>query len=142
MVDGATVPLADQFVWRGAMVTGIPNFAVCVGYTNASWTLRADLTSRLVCKVLQHLQRTGQRSVVPIVRGDLQARPLLDLTSGYVQRSIDVFPRQGDRHPWRVRQNYLLDSLLTLRGDLGRDLAPGSSVAAAPAALERVPATV
>ncbi|MGN6607241.1 MAG: flavin-containing monooxygenase [Jatrophihabitans sp.] len=123
-VDGVTVPLDEQFVWRGAMITGIPNFAVCVGYTNASWTLRADLSSRLVCKVLEHMQRRGLRSVVPVAPEGMTPRPLLDLTSGYVQRSIDAFPRQGDHHPWTVRQNYLLDSMLTLRGDLGRDLAP------------------
>ncbi|MFF2397804.1 flavin-containing monooxygenase [Nocardia sp. NPDC058114] len=123
-VDGTPVPLADQFVWQGAMLTGLPNFAICVGYTNASWTLRADLTSRLVCKVLTHLDRTGSAAVVPEPKGALAERPLLDLNAGYVLRSIAAFPRQGDRHPWRVRQNYLLDALITLRTDLGKTLRP------------------
>ncbi|WP_067863753.1 flavin-containing monooxygenase [Nocardia shimofusensis] len=126
-VDGVPVPLAEQFVWQGAMLTGVPNFAVCIGYTNASWTLRADLTSRLVCKVLRHLDRHGHDAVVPRPDGELAQRPLLDLASGYIQRSIGEFPRQGDRHPWKVRQNYLLDSATTLRTDLNKTLSPVSA---------------
>ncbi|WP_454199384.1 flavin-containing monooxygenase [Nocardia sp. Marseille-Q1738] len=129
-VDGARVALSEQFVWQGTMITGVPNFAVCIGYTNASWTLRADLTSRLVCKVLGHMDRKGYAAVVPEPRGTLDERPLLDLASGYIQRSIGQFPRQGARHPWRVRQNYLLDSATTLRTDLGKTLSatPKSAV--------------
>jgi monooxygenase len=117
-VDGEPVDLSEQFVWQGAMITGVPNFAVCIGYTNASWTLRADLTHRLVCKVLNHLDRHDLAAGVPLPRRPMQERPLLDLSSGYVQRSIDEFPRQGDRGPWRVRQNYALDSLTTMRRGL------------------------
>ena len=121
-VDGRRVELSEQFVWRGAMITGLPNFAVCVGYTNASWTLRADLSSRLVCRVIGHMERHGYASVVPIPDRPPAPRPLLDLASGYIQRAIDAFPRQGDRGPWRMRQNYVLDALSTLRGDLSREL--------------------
>ncbi|APB01145.1 flavin-containing monooxygenase [Nocardia seriolae] len=124
IVDGAPVNLSDQFVWQGTMLTGVPNFAVCIGYTNASWTLRADLTSRLVCKILGYMDRNGYTAVVPEPQRALQERPLLDLASGYIQRSIADFPRQGDRHPWQVRQNYLLDSATTLRTDLGKTLRP------------------
>ncbi len=123
-VDGTEVPLSEQFVWNGAMMTGVPNFAVCIGYTNASWTLRADLTHRLVCKVLAWMERKGHRAVAPVVDGDLTAQPLLDLASGYVQRSIDAFPKQGDRRPWQVRQNYVMDSFTTLRTDFDETLAP------------------
>jgi len=123
-VDGVEVPLAEQFVWRGAMVTGVPNFAVCIGYTNASWTLRGDLTSRLVCKVLNHMTARGYASVVPVPDGALKERPLLDLTSGYIQRSIQDFPRAGHRSPWRVRQNYILDAATTMRTDLDKTLRP------------------
>ncbi|WP_280272157.1 flavin-containing monooxygenase [Nocardia wallacei] len=123
-VDGVPVELSDQFVWQGAMLTGVPNFAVCIGYTNASWTLRADLTSRLVCKVLAHMDRRGYRAVVPEPQGHLEQHPLLDLASGYIQRSIGDFPRQGDRHPWRVRQNYLIDSATTMRTNLDKTLRP------------------
>ncbi|WP_194898710.1 flavin-containing monooxygenase [Catenulispora pinisilvae] len=123
-VDGAEVPLAEQFVWRGAMVSGIPNFAVCIGYTNASWTLRGDLTSRLVCKVLNYMTERGYSSVVPVPDGTLRERPLLTLSSGYIQRSIQDFPRAGHRSPWRVRQNYILDATSTMRTDLDRTLRP------------------
>ncbi len=123
-VDGRSVDMTDQFVWQGTMLTGVPNFAVCIGYTNASWTLRADLSSRLVCKVLAHLDRRGYRAVVPEPQGALTERPLLDLASGYIQRSVGEFPRQGDRHPWRVRQNYLLDAATTMRTNLDKTLKP------------------
>ena len=123
-VDGEQVSIPDQFVWRGALLTGLPNFAVCVGYTNASWTLRADLTSRLVCKVLQHLDARGYDAVVPRADEDVEARPLLDLASGYVQRAMADLPHQGDRGPWRVRQNYLWDAAVTLRTDLDSTLEP------------------
>ena len=115
------------------MLTGLPNFAVCIGYTNASWTLRADLTHRLVCKVLNHLDKEGHAAAVPAPRRRLEERPLLDLSSGYVQRALPEFPRQGDSGPWRVRQNYLLDSLTTMRRDLrgSLDFTPLTAVAEA-----------
>jgi hypothetical protein len=116
------------------MLTGLPNFAVCIGYTNASWTLRGDLTSRLVCRVLNEMARRDAVSVVPVPDRVLEPRPLIDLASGYVQRSIDQFPRQGHRGPWRVRQNYLIDSTTTLRRDLGKTLRFEKARAAAPVA--------
>ncbi|MFC9897413.1 flavin-containing monooxygenase [Nocardia sp. NPDC127579] len=122
IVDGRKVEISEQYVWQGAMLTGVPNFAVCIGYTNASWTLRADLTHRLICKVLRHMDRNRFTAVVPEPAGKLTERPLLDLASGYVQRSIAAFPRQGDRHPWKVRQNYLLDTATTMRTDLRKTL--------------------
>ena len=129
-VDGDPVDLHEQFVWQGAMITGIPNFAVCIGYTNASWTLRADLSHRLVCRVLNHLSRHDLAAAVPVPRGELEERPLLDLSSGYIQRSIEEFPRQGDRGPWRVRQNYLIDSVTTLnrRLESSMEFTPRSAV--------------
>lgn len=123
-VDGEEVPLSDQYVWNGAMVTGVPNFAVCIGYTNASWTLRADLTHRLVCKVLAWMDGKDHAAVAPQIDGDLRSQPLLDLASGYVQRSIGSFPQQGDRRPWQVVQNYVIDSVFALRTDLDKTLAP------------------
>ena len=130
-VDGVPVAIPEQFVWRGALLTGLPNFAVCVGYTNASWTLRADLTSRLVCQVLNHLSDRGYAAVVPRAEADLEARPLLDLTSGYVQRGLADLPRQGDRGVWRVRQNYLWDAAVTLRTNLDATLEPVRATAEA-----------
>jgi monooxygenase len=121
-VDGVPVNLREQFVWQGTMLTGLPNFAVCIGYTNASWTLRGDLSSRLVCRVLNEMARREAVSVVPVPDRPLEPRPLIDLAAGYVQRSIEEFPRQGHRGPWRVRQNYLVDSATTMRRDLSKSL--------------------
>jgi monooxygenase len=131
-VDGTKVALPEQYVWNGAMMTGIPNFAVCVGYTNASWTLRADLSHRLVGKVLTWKEHREYAAVVPEPGTKLTPRPMLDLSSGYIQRSISAFPRQGDRRPWRVRQNYVLDSVTTLRTDFDRTLIPVVPAAGAP----------
>jgi hypothetical protein len=104
------------------MLTGLPNLALCVGYTNASWTLRADLTHRLVCKVLNHMRERGYATVVPRPDPTVRERPLLDLSSGYITRALADLPRQGDRGVWRVRQNYPVDSVLTLRRDLEKSL--------------------
>ena len=110
-VDGETVDLHEQFVWQGAMITGMPNFAVCIGYTNASWTLRADLTHRLVCRVLNHLDaaRLRGRGAAAATASSRSARCSTSARATSSARSTQ-FPRQGDRGPWRVRQNYLLDS--------------------------------
>ena len=132
-VDGERVELSEQFVWNGAMITGVPNFAICIGYTNASWTLRADLTHRLVTKVLGWMDREGHAAVVATPDAELTPQPLLDLASGYVQRSIGAFPRQGERRPWLVRQNYVLDSITTLRTPLDKALVPVESRARASA---------
>jgi monooxygenase len=121
-VDSEPVHLPELFVWQGTMLTELPNFAVCIGYTNASWTLRGDLSSRLVCRVLNEMARRDAVCVVPVPDQPLEPRPLIDLASGYVQRSVDEFPRQGHRGPWRVRQNYLIDAATTMRRDLSKTL--------------------
>jgi cation diffusion facilitator CzcD-associated flavoprotein CzcO len=110
-VDGREVDLADTIVYRGAMLSGVPNFAFTFGYTNASWTLRADLTARYVCRLLNHMRERGLRRCVPRPSGAIERRPFLDLASGYVRRAVDSFPRQGADAPWRVRQSYPLDAL-------------------------------
>jgi cation diffusion facilitator CzcD-associated flavoprotein CzcO len=117
VVDGERVDPSETYVYRGMMLSGVPNFALCLGYTNASWTLRADLASLYVCRLLNHMRSKGYRIAVPDYRGDGRTRPLLGLTSGYVQRAAGMLPRQGTRSPWRMHQNYLLD-LPTMR--LGR----------------------
>jgi len=120
-VDGRVVDPGQRVAYRGLMLSGVPNFAYCIGYTNASWTLRADLSHRYVCRLLTHLDKRGYVSATPReMTGN--RRPLLDLTSGYVQRALASFPQQGDRDPWTVRQNYLLDVLTTPRADLRRDM--------------------
>ncbi len=109
-VDGQPVDLGATYAYQGVMLGNVPNLAFCVGYINASWTLRADLASRFVCRVLRYMARKGHREVRPrCLPETLLPSPLLDFAAGYVQRSVDEFPKQGPRLPWRFRQNFLLD---------------------------------
>jgi cation diffusion facilitator CzcD-associated flavoprotein CzcO len=109
-VDGEPVDLPSKMVYKGMMIEGIPNFAVAVGYTNASWTLKCDLTCDYVTRLLNHMRVTGLRQCTPVNRDDsLERLPLLALTSGYVQRSADRFPKRGSKFPWQVHQSYLRD---------------------------------
>ncbi|HZU34364.1 MAG TPA: NAD(P)/FAD-dependent oxidoreductase, partial [Gemmataceae bacterium] len=113
-VDGEAVEPGQSLTYKGVMLSNVPNLAACVGYINAAWTLRADLSSAYVCRLLNYMDRHGYTSCMP--RWDdaaLEGRPLLGLTSGYVQRAADLFPKQGAKAPWLLHQNYLLD-LLTL----------------------------
>ncbi len=114
-VDGVPVVVSEAHVYKGLMLSDVPNLAWCVGYTNNSWTLRADLTATYVCRLLAHLETHGLTTATPrFDGGSAGERPLLDLSAGYIQRAAADLPKQGDAAPWRVRQNYLLD-LLTMR---------------------------
>ena len=93
---------------------GLPNLANTLGYTNASWTLKADLTARYVCRLLRHMDRHGHTVCTPRSDPSVRPEPILTFSSGYVQRGLPLLPSQGDRKPWRLDQNYLLD-LITLR---------------------------
>ncbi len=109
-VDGRPVSLGGTMVYRGVLLQGLPNLAMCVGYTNASWTLRADMSSTYICRLLNYMERNGQTVCVPQCDDEsVEQRPLLDLTSAYVQRASDVLPKQGSKRPWDLRQNYLID---------------------------------
>ena len=109
-VDGRAIQASHSYTYKGAMLGNVPNFAFCVGYTNASWTLRADLSSAFVCRVLNAMTDGGYTVATPTLDGPLlRPRPILDLTSGYVQRAVDHFPQQGDASPWHLAQNYLVD---------------------------------
>jgi cation diffusion facilitator CzcD-associated flavoprotein CzcO len=109
-VDGEVVDLASKLTYKGMMLEGVPNFAIAIGYTNASWTLKCDLTCDYVCRLLNHLRATGQRQCTPINSdASVTAEPLLGLSSGYVTRSAHLFPKQGSAFPWQVHQSYLRD---------------------------------
>lgn len=109
-VDGKAVDVGNSFVYKGTMVSNVPNFAFCIGYTNASWTLRADLASTYVCRVLNHMERHGYRTCMPVCDpASLEAKPLLNLNSGYVMRAASHLPKQAGKSPWLIRQNYILD---------------------------------
>ncbi len=112
VVDGRHVDLAREHVYKGAMLSGVPNAVIAIGYTNASWTLRADLTAMWFASLLRHLGRHGLGVAVPHYDEDPPGdRPLLDLTSGYIRRADPVLPRQGNAPPWRVVQSYLHDAV-------------------------------
>ncbi|WP_457355041.1 flavin-containing monooxygenase [Sphingomonas sp. UYP23] len=114
-VDGKPVDLADTYNYKGMMYSGVPNMASSFGYTNASWTLKADLTCGYVCRLLNTMTKRGLRQATPTLDGGpLEAKPFLDFTSGYFTRAMAKFPKQGDKAPWRLYQNYARD-LLTLR---------------------------
>jgi monooxygenase len=121
-VDGREIRLSETLAYKGMMLSGVPNFALTVGYTNASWTLKADLVAHYVCRLLHHMAAGGYHIVTPVApepaldRDDLA--PLIDLKAGYIRRSIDALPRQGPSTPWRLRQNYLLDLRLMRHGPL------------------------
>jgi cation diffusion facilitator CzcD-associated flavoprotein CzcO len=114
-VDGQPVEPARTLSYKGMMYSDVPNLAAAFGYTNASWTLKCDLTCEYVCRLLNYMDAHGYRQCTP--RNDdpsITTTPWIDFTSGYVQRSIEQFPKQGTRSPWRLYQNYALD-LLSLR---------------------------
>jgi hypothetical protein len=117
-VDGEPVELSERVAYKGMMVSGVPNFAMTIGYTNASWTLKADLVARYVCRLLNHLAASGYDAVTPVAPPEGGTVPFIGLTSGYVQRSLAALPKQGARAPWRLHQNYLRDVLLMRRGPL------------------------
>jgi hypothetical protein len=109
-VDGEEPDIARAMTYKGMMLSDIPNFAFTLGYTNASWTLKADLVAEYVCRLLNHMDAGGYDVCVPRT-GDpsVTEEPLLDFKSGYVLRSIDGLPKQGSKEPWKLRMNYPLD---------------------------------
>ena len=113
-VDGEAVDLSRATTYKGMMLSDVPNLALSFGYTNASWTLKADLTSAYVCRLLNTMRARGMRQVTPRLAGPVEEVPFLDFTSGYVQRAMARFPKQGKRKPWRLNQSYTRD-LMALR---------------------------
>ena len=111
-VDGRAIPPSETMAYKGLMLSGIPNFAFIIGYTNASWTLKADLVCEYVVKVLQHMDRTGTRTVVPRRDPAVTEEPFLDFEAGYVMRSIGALPKQGSEFPWKLKMNYFKDVLV------------------------------
>jgi cation diffusion facilitator CzcD-associated flavoprotein CzcO len=114
-VDGRVVEVAKTLSYKGMMLSGVPNLAMALGYTNASWTLKCDLTCGYVCRLINFMDEHGYRQCAPQNRDpSVREVPFIDFSSGYVQRSIHKFPKQGSKAPWRLHQNYALD-ILALR---------------------------
>ena len=118
-VDGKPVELGKTMSYKGMMLSGVPNMAFAVGYTNASWTLKCDLTCEYVCRLLNFMDRHGHHKCMPqALDPTIDEAPLIDLASTYVLRAIDRFPKQGSKAPWRLYQNYVLDLLKLRYGSL------------------------
>jgi cation diffusion facilitator CzcD-associated flavoprotein CzcO len=115
LVDGVAVDSSELWTYKAMMFSDVPNLALWFGYTNASWTLKADLTSEYICRLINHMDRKGYRRCAPrATDADLEPLPLVGLQSGYIERAGDILPKQGSRRPWRLYENYLLD-VLTIR---------------------------
>ncbi|MEV4125178.1 NAD(P)/FAD-dependent oxidoreductase [Nocardia sp. NPDC049707] len=131
-VDGRAVALSDTMAYKGMMLSGVPNFAFTIGYTNASWTLKADLVGEFVCRLLRHMNDNGYDQCTPWPDPSIAPEPLLNFRSGYVQRSIDRFPRAGSRRPWRLGMSYAHDVLALRHGRIEDGTIRFASRAAAP----------
>jgi len=117
IVDGADVDFSKRVAYKGMMLSGVPNLAMALGYTNASWTLKVDLVAQHVCRLLAYMDRHGYASCTPQPPDEsVPTEPLIDLRSGYVMRSIDGLPKQGPSLPWRLHQNYFRDVRLLKHG--------------------------
>ena len=113
-IDEQKLDFTDRFIFRGMMFSDLPNMAFTVGYTNSSWTLKADLTASYVCRLLNKMASGKYSTVTPRMIGTVDEEPLLDFDAGYVLRARDQFPKQGNRLPWKNYQNYVKD-FITLR---------------------------
>jgi cation diffusion facilitator CzcD-associated flavoprotein CzcO len=114
VVDGEAYTPNENYTYRGMMLSGLPNMALAFGYTNASWTLKVDLTCERVCRLLNHMDKTGADFCTPTPPSDIEPLPLLSFSSGYVQRALPELPKQGSKPPWRTYQNYVQD-MMTIR---------------------------
>jgi cation diffusion facilitator CzcD-associated flavoprotein CzcO len=140
-VDGREVQLSDKLSYKGLMLSGVPNMAFSIGYTNASWTLKCDLTCDYVCRLLNFMDEHGYSQCVPQRRDpSVTEEPIIDFTSGYVLRVIDQLPKQGSKQPWRLHQNYPRDLRLLRYGPIEDDALEFSRLRPAVDAVDRVAA--
>lgn len=144
VVDGRKVDTGKCYTYKGAMFSDVPNLANVFGYTNASWTLRADLICEYVCRLINYMDEYGLASATPRLKGEVETRPFVDFTSGYFQRAAAILPKQTTRAPWRQNQSYVAD-IMDLRfgaiedGELEFKKAPARTGAPASPAEARAP---
>ena len=118
-VDNKKLNIADEMMYKGLMMEGVPNFALMFGYTNSSWTLKSDIASEFVCRLLNHMHRIHAEKVVPVdTENNISDFNFLNLRSGYVKRADSQLPRQGKKSPWKNLDNYLQDRSSLRDGDL------------------------
>ena len=121
-VDGKPVEWSKHVSYKGMMFSDVPNLAISFGYTNASWTLKSDLTAGYVTRLLNAMRKRGMRQVTPRIEGAVEPMAFLDFTSGYVQRALPQLPRQGTRTPWRLHQNYTRDIVSLKYGGIDQEM--------------------
>ena len=122
VVDGVEKPVNEALVYKGMMLSEVPNFAFVVGYTDLPWTLKADMVNKYVSRLVRYMHRRGYHKCVPLLNGDaMSSTSLMNITSGYAERGADCLPRQGDRAPWKLFQHYLRDRLKLFGGKLDDD---------------------
>lgn len=130
-IDGEVRDLTKELIYRGMMLSGVPNFAFVFGYTNASWTLKADLVSGYVARLLNTMKKRRMRQATPTLdRATVQPDDFVDFSSGYIQRAAGKLPKQGDRKPWRLNQNYALDIVALRFGPVGAAMTFSNPVSA------------
>lgn len=136
-VDGRSINLADTFTYRGFACSGLPNLAFVFGYTNSSWTLRADLISQYVCRLINYMDKHGFDVATPVNDDPaLKPEPFLNLTSGYILRAAERMPKQGDRDPWRNPQSYFRDIMILRHGRIDDGVMRFSKASAAALSVE------
>jgi monooxygenase len=118
IVDGEKIETGNTVLHKGCMLTGVPNLGMWFGYTNASWTLKADLTSQYMCRMLRHLDATNQRSVMADPKAVQATESFVDFSSGYFSRVQHLLPKQGAEVPWKLHQNYMADVKLLRKGKI------------------------
>jgi cation diffusion facilitator CzcD-associated flavoprotein CzcO len=131
VVDGCKVVPAERLIYKGMMLSGVPNLFLSFGYTNASWTLRSDVTARAVCRILNYIRRRGFGVCTPREPAGVERLPVIAFSSGYVQRALPLLPKQGSRPPWAVPQNYIKDRLAMRLTPVDADLEFSGSQSAA-----------
>ena len=119
-VDGRPVDFSKHYFYRNCMFSNVPNLAGVFGYLNASWTLRADIVSEYVCRVLNHMKATGADIATPVLEdpNSLTEENIFDFSSGYIQRSLHIMPKNADALPWRLNQHYVKDRVDMRTGEI------------------------
>lgn len=118
-IDGQPYDYTQKMCYKAVMLEDLPNLAFTFGYTNASWTLKADITCDWICRVLQHMDRTGRKTVVPVnTDSTVQRGDFLDFQSGYIKRGLHRFPKMGNKPPWKLKQLYPYDMMMLRLGRL------------------------
>ena len=127
-VDGKTLQARNALTYKGMMLSDVPNMALSMGYTNASWTLKCDLTCDYICRLLNYMDNKGYTKCMPINHdANLETEPYMGLSSGYIERAAEILPGQGTKPPWKLHQNYLKDILMLRHGKLNDQVMEFSS---------------